>query len=191
MQLTPVTKTQLAAAAVKPVGAVAAGPGVRPGVSIAPQRTNSEVPTSFTWTYTNSSGADRKLCIGDPSGWLSTLQSGTVVAATGFSYGYTAASLAVFLTRFTLSIGRIDLTATTAAQFNKDLINETGYMNNPDRDSLNSYILSARNNMALNALLLSIDLPNSMRFGIDSALFWTIADGETVGLTAYFNGIVG
>ena len=115
MQLTPVTKTQLAAAAVKPVGAVAAGPGVRPGVSIAPQRTNSEVPTSFTWTYTNSSGADRKLCIGDPSGWLSTLQSGTVVAATGFSYGYTAASLAVFLTRFTLSIGRIDLTATTAA----------------------------------------------------------------------------
>jgi hypothetical protein len=176
-------------AASKPA-AYAPGLGLRPGVAVGRDRANSSVPASFTWGYANSAGATRKLRIGDPTLWLTTQQSGTVVAASTFSYSYDAAMLNAFLTGYKLSIYRIDVTTSSdATQFDQDFIYATGYMDQPKNISLNNVLLSARNNMAQNSLLLSIYLDEPLGFGIDGALFWNVINGQTVGVTCYFNAI--
>lgn len=147
------------------------------------------VPAPFVFSYTNSSGASKVLRLGDPSGFLSLAYTATVAPAT-ISFGYTDASLKLWLGYRTLSFNQIDYQVTASTtQFNNAFSWRSGYAQDPKSLDLSSYVVQAKNPNALDPELLKIRFDRSFTFGMEGALFLTVNDGETVNLTIYWDAI--
>lgn len=180
-------KRSAEAAVIKSAAYKAPGP-VQNGTHVA-NASSATVPAPFVFTYANSSGSTKTLRLGDPSGFLSQAYTSTV-APDSISFGYTDASLKLWLGFRTLSFSQIDYQVTASvSQFANPFKHIGGYAEQVKDLDLSSYIVQAKNPNALDPDLLKVRFDRSFSFGMEGALFINVNNGETVNITIYWDAI--
>ncbi len=147
------------------------------------------MPTSFSFTIANASGGTLTYVLGDPQGLYAAMSGATLTALTSTSAGTVAALNASFVNAPAIIKG-FNVSATSgAAQFGQ--LTRFAMADTDGRNGAIPINMSEFQRPTFqNANLLTFQLANPLKLTWNTALLFTVLNGQTLNVTALLGAVV-